>query len=128
MKKTFSFLILAAATHVNADQPLAYRYAEGNTAVYSIQQIDGPDSARTLLLKRTGPYFVSYSRYQFDCARKTVRFLGEGLSTTVGQSGADKDAFPFRETGLSYELSIAACVKPADEADATTTVRAASLK
>lgn len=122
MKRMYLFLVLAVAAHANAEQPFAYKYAEGETAVYSIQQIDGPESERTLLLKRTGPYFVSYSRYQFDCVRETVRFLGEGLSNTAGRSGADKYALPLRGYGLPYDLSLVACSKPASEVDATTTV------
>lgn len=121
MKRAYSFLLLAIAAPVNADQPFAYEYAKGDAAVYSIQQIDGPESERTLLLKRTGPHFVSYSRYQFDCARETVRFLGEGLSNTAGLSGADKYALPLRAYGLPYDLSLVACTKPAGEADTTTT-------
>lgn len=123
MKRAYWFLLLAVATHhANADQPIAYKHAEGEAAVYSIQQIDGPESERTLLLKRTGSLFVSYSRYQFDCARETVRFLGEGLVNKAGQSGADKDALPLRSYGLLHDLSLAACAMPAGEADATTTV------
>ena len=122
MKNTYFFLLLAVAANANADQPFVYKYAERETTVYSIQQIDGPETERTLLLKRTEPNFVSYSRYQFDCARETVRFLGEGLSNTAGASGADKDAVQLRGYGLSYELSLVACAKPAGEVDAPTTV------
>ena len=102
-------LLLAIAAHATASEQLAYHYADGQAAVFSIEKISGPSNDRFVVLKRTGPVIVSYTRYQFDCTRKTARLIGDGLESSDSQAGADKYEMDIGETGLRYAMSLKVC-------------------
>lgn len=118
----YSPLLLAIATHATAGEQLAYQYADGQAAVFSIEQMSGPLNDRLVVLKRTGPVIVSYTRYQFDCTRQTARLLGDGLESSDSQAGGDKYAMDIGETGLRYAMSLKVCAETNGEVKQSATV------
>jgi len=104
----YSPLLLVFAAHAAGEQ-LAFQYADGQAAVFSIEQMSGPLNDRLVVLKRTGPVIVSYTRYQFDCTRQTARLLGDGLESSDNEAGGDTYAMDIGETGLRYAMSLKVC-------------------
>ncbi|QBF26068.1 hypothetical protein EXN22_10300 [Pseudomonas tructae] len=79
-------------------------------ALYSIVSMSGDSSDRTVITQRVGISGTSYSARQFDCTKRTVRFLGSGISLDDLKSAvADKDATPIFKGSLARAISQEAC-------------------
>jgi hypothetical protein len=47
-------------------------------AKYSVAAVNAEGPTRTVIIKRTGPFFSSYIKQEFDCSRSEYRYLGVG--------------------------------------------------
>lgn len=47
-------------------------------AKYSLAAVNAEGPTRTVIIKRTGPFFSSYVKQEYDCSRSEYRYLGMG--------------------------------------------------
>ena len=79
-------------------------------AQYFILERGGTPAMPTLLTRRVGPSGTSYSKRVFDCAARTVKYLGNGDTLAeLATSAPDPDMGPLVEGSIADVLSQKAC-------------------
>lgn len=79
-------------------------------AKYFILERGGTPAMPTLLTRRVGPSGSSYSKRVFDCAARTVKYLGNGDTLTeLAASTPDPDMGPLVEGSIADVLLQKAC-------------------
>lgn len=76
-------------------------------AKYSIVEIDGSTSNPLVSAKRVG-VITSYTRHQFDCENRRVRFMGRGASLT-DLSVPDNEETPIFKGSLASVIAEEVC-------------------
>lgn len=66
------FCLTAQAGEAHIDGP---RFDDGK---YSLAAVTTEGPTRTVIIKRTGPFFSSYIKQEFDCSKSEYRYLGMG--------------------------------------------------
>lgn len=70
------------------------------------------DGKPTLVVKRVTPDLNHYVKREFDCAARTVRYLGEGESLEeMAAAQPDAEAYPIEEGTIPDQLARLVCTK-----------------
>ena len=79
-------------------------------AAYFLVEKGGTDNNPTLVVKRTGPGDLYYTKREFDCAAHTVRYLGEGATLEAMEGSKPvKDAYPIGADSIPDQLYRLVC-------------------
>jgi hypothetical protein len=77
---------------------------------FLVEKTSGTNNLSTLLVKRVTAQRSVYVKREFDCAAKTVRYIGSGESLDEMEKDiADQKAYPVRKNSISAQLSVYAC-------------------
>ncbi|PTT31880.1 hypothetical protein [Pseudomonas sp. HMWF021] len=102
------FCLYAQANETQIDGPM---FDDGKYSVV-VDRADGP--SRTVIIKRTGPYFTSYIKEQYDCARLQYRYMGTGsTSVNIVEEPADAPWFAIRQGDWRERVRDKVCLESA---------------
>jgi hypothetical protein len=102
---------LGPLSAVADDTPIAIQTdLEGQ---YFLVDTGGTEANPTLVVKRAAPGYTHYIKREFDCAARTVRYLGGGESLeALNAAQLDTPATPIKAGTIPDQLARLACPKP----------------
>jgi hypothetical protein len=109
----FRFLLPAALIAIpvaQADDAMPLDIKTDLDAAYFLIEKGGTDNNPTVVVKRTGPGDLYYTKREFDCAAHTVRYLGEGATLEAMENAEPAtDAHPLKADSIPEQLSRLVC-------------------
>ena len=82
-------------------------------AQFFVLERGGTIARPTIVTKRVGPSGTTFSRREYDCAARTVRYLGTGESMTEMNAGSpDPNMAPIVDGAIADYVGRAACKVP----------------
>jgi len=99
---------LAKVTGLTEETPLSI--PSDSKAQYFVLEKSGSGAERTIVTKRVSSSGTGYSKRLYNCADKTVKYLGTGDSlAAMDASNADPNMAPIVADSIAYYVSVEAC-------------------
>lgn len=103
----------ALGAHATEIQITAPRFDDGK---YVITSASAEGTERTVIIRRTGPYFVTYIKQQFDCSLSTYRQLGTGTTAAnIVETGVDEPWSGVSSLDWLFEVKNHVCLSPFEQ-------------
>lgn len=113
MKFFAALLILCAATASAASNPKIgepFKIPSDAKASYVVLEKSGKGDIKTIVTRREGSSGVSFSKREYDCKRKLVRYLGSGDTLEqMSRSKPDPKLAPIVQGSIADYVGGIAC-------------------
>jgi hypothetical protein len=84
---------------------------------YTIDAATSEGATRTVIIKRTGPFFTRYIKHQYDCSKPQYRYIGTGSkSDEIIEDEPDAPWFVVRRGEWIEGVRDLVCLAPSETA------------
>lgn len=110
MKKLFILALCLLTPALSAAEEKEFSVPSDPHARFFVLEKEGGGGIYTIVTKRVGTQYISFSKRLYDCAENTVKYLGSGDSLdAMEKSKPDERMGPIIKGSIAYYVALQVC-------------------